>query len=68
MQVHRNSKTQEPSQPTEQTEGTVTPNTETEVVEEGEEVFDFQLTDQEVDGAEEDGEVFDFQLTEEELE
>ena len=58
--------TQETSQPTEQAAGAVTPETETEGVEEGETVFDFQLTAEEVDGTEEA--VFDFQLTEEELE
>ena len=59
--------TQDTPQPTEQTPDTTTPNTETEVVEDGEEVFDFQLTEEEIDGAAEDEEVFDFQLTEEEL-
>ncbi|RKU37347.1 hypothetical protein C6496_09660 [Candidatus Poribacteria bacterium] len=58
--------TQEASQPTEQVQGAVTSDPETEVVEEGETVFDFQLTEEEVDGTE--GAVFDFQLTEEELE
>ena len=57
--------TQETSQPTEQPEGALTPDTETEAVEEGEVVFDFQLTEEEIEGTEE---VFDFQLTEEELE
>ncbi len=57
--------TQETSQPIEQPEGAVTPGTETEAVEEGEAVFDFQLTEEEIEGTEE---VFDFQLTEEELE
>ena len=57
--------TQETSQPAEQTEGAVTPDTETEAVEEGEAVFDFQLTEEEIEGTEA---VFDFQLTEEELE
>ena len=58
--------TQETAQPAEQVQGAVTPETETEGVEEGETVFDFQLTEEEVDGTEEA--VFDFQLTEEELE
>ena len=58
--------TQETSQSAEQVQGAVTPETETEGVEEGETVFDFQLTAEEVDGTEEA--VFDFQLTEEELE
>ncbi len=44
---------QETSQPTEITQGAVTPDTETEVVEEGEEVFDFQLTEEEIEGAKE---------------
>ena len=57
--------TQETSQPIEQPEGAVTPDTETEAVEEGEAVFDFQLTEEEIEGTEA---VFDFQLTEEELE
>ncbi len=59
--------TQDTPQPTEQTQGATTPNTETEEVEDGEEVFNFQLTEEEVEGAAEDEEVFDFQLTEEEL-
>ncbi len=59
--------TQETSQPTEQTQVPTTPNTETEAIEEGEEVFDFQLTEDEVEGTAEDEAVFDFQLTEEEL-
>ncbi len=54
--------TQETPQPTEQSQTPTAP--ETEGVEEGEEVFDFQLTEEET-GEEE---VFDFQLTEEELE
>lgn len=58
--------TQGASQSAEQVQGAVTPETETEGVEEGETVFDFQLTAEEVDGTEEA--VFDFQLTEEELE
>lgn len=53
--------TQGTSQTTEQTEGAVTPDTETE------EVFDFQLTEEEADGTEEGEAIFDFQLTEEEL-
>ena len=40
---------QETSQPTEQIQGAATPDTET--VEEGEAVFDFQLTDEEIEGA-----------------
>ena len=68
--------TQETPQPAEQTQDTTTPDTETtEVeertetveVEEGAEVFDFQLTEEEIDGTAEDEAVFDFQLTEEEL-
>ena len=57
--------TQETSQPTEQPKDTATSDIETETVEEGEAVFDFQLTEEEIEGTEE---VFDFQLTEEELE
>ena len=57
--------TQETSQSTEQTQDATTLETEMEAVEEGEEVFDFRLTEEEIDGTEE---VFDFQLTEEELE
>ena len=38
-----------------------------EAVEEAEEVFDFQLTEEEIGGTQEGEEVFDFQLTEEEL-
>ena len=57
--------TQETSQSTEQPEGALTSDTETETVEEGEVVFDFQLTEEEIEGTED---VFDFQLTEEELE
>ena len=57
--------TQETPQPTEQIQSTTTPDTE---VEEGEEVFDFQLTEEEIEGTEDEEEVFDFQLTEEELE
>ncbi|MDE0011214.1 MAG: cytochrome bc complex cytochrome b subunit [Candidatus Poribacteria bacterium] len=59
--------TQDTPQLTEQTQDATTPNTETEEVEDGEEVFDFQLTEEEVEGTAEDEEVFDFQLTEEEL-
>ena len=59
--------TQDTPQPIEQTQVTTTPNTETEGVEDGEEVFDFQITEEEVEGTAEDEEVFDFQLTEEEL-
>lgn len=58
---------QETPQPTEEVQEVVTPDTETEEVEEGEAVFDFQLTEEEVEGTEEGEEVFDFQLTEEEL-
>ena len=57
--------TQDTPQPTEQTPDTTTPDTE---IEEGEEVFDFQLTEEDIDETGEDEEVFDFQLTEEELE
>ena len=69
--------TQDTPQPTEQTQGTTTSDTETgsvaeeaetTEVEDGEEVFDFQLTEIEMNGKAEDEEVFDFQLTEEELE
>ena len=57
---------QEAPQPTEEAQKAVTPDTtETEEVEEAEEVFDFQLTEKEIDGTAEDEEVFDFQLTEE---
>ena len=59
--------TQETPQPTEQPQTPTAPDTETEVVEEGEEVFDFQLTEEEIEGTEEGEEVFDFQLTDEEL-
>ena len=59
--------TEETAQPTEQPQSTVASDTETEEVEEGEAVFDFQLTEEEIDGTEEGEEVFDFQLTEEEL-
>ena len=58
---------QEVSQPTTEIQNTMPPNTDTEAVEEEEEVFDFQLTEEEVEGTEEGEEVFDFQLTEEEL-
>ena len=58
--------TQETPQSTEQTQDTAIPNTEPEAVEE-EEVFDFQLTEEEIEGTEEDEDIFDFQLTEEEL-
>ena len=56
--------TQEAPQSTAETENTVP----TEDVEEAEEVFDFQLTEEEIEGTEESEEVFDFQLTEEEIE
>ena len=56
--------TQEASQPTAETENTVP----TEAVEEAEEVFDFQLTEEEIEGTAEGEEVFDFQLTQEEIE
>ncbi|MCY3552807.1 MAG: cytochrome bc complex cytochrome b subunit [Candidatus Poribacteria bacterium] len=56
--------TQEAPQPTAEIENTVP----TEAVEEAEEVFDFQLTEEEIEGTEEAEEVFDFQLTEEEIE
>ena len=55
---------QEAPQPTEEVQEVSTPDTETE---EGEEVFDFQLTEEEIEGTEEGEAVFDFQLTEEEL-
>jgi ubiquinol-cytochrome c reductase cytochrome b subunit len=59
--------TEETPQPTEQTQSTAPSDTETGEVEEGEEAFDFQLTEEEMEGTEEGEEVFDFQLTEEEL-
>ena len=59
--------TEETPQPTEQTQSTAPSDTETGEVEEGEEAFDFQLTEEEIEGTEEGEEVFDFQLTEEEL-
>ena len=43
--------TQETAQPTEQRQGATTPDTETEEIEEGETVFDFQLTEEEIEGA-----------------
>ncbi|MCY3740021.1 MAG: cytochrome bc complex cytochrome b subunit [Candidatus Poribacteria bacterium] len=43
--------TQETAQPTEAIQGTATPDTETEQAEEGEEVFDFQLTEEEIEDA-----------------
>ena len=46
---------QETSQPTEQIQGAATPDMETEAVEEGEEVFDFQLTEEEIESAVEVG-------------
>ena len=46
---------QETAQPTEQIQGAATPDTETEQVEEGEAVFDFQLTEEEIEGAVEVG-------------
>ena len=42
---------QETSQPTEQIQGFGIPDTETEQVDEGEAVFDFQLTEEEIEGA-----------------
>ena len=42
---------QETAQPTGQIQGGPTPDTETEEVEEGEAVFDFQLTEEEIEGA-----------------
>ena len=60
--------TQKASQPTEQPQTPTTPDIETEVIEEGEEIFDFQLTEEETEGTEEAEEIFDFQLTEGELE
>ncbi|MYB00686.1 hypothetical protein F4X90_13575, partial [Candidatus Poribacteria bacterium] len=44
---------QETSQPTEQIQEATTPDTETEEVEAGEDVFDFQLTEEEIEGAKE---------------
>ena len=58
---------QEVPQPTEKVQKAATSDTETGEVAEGEEVFDFQLTEQEIEGTDEGEEVFDFQLTEEEL-
>ena len=58
---------QEVPQPTEEVQKAATSDTETGEVAEGEEVFDFQLTEQEIEGTDEGEEVFDFQLTEEEL-
>ena len=58
---------QEAPQPTGEVQEVVTPDTKMVEVEEGEEVFDFQLTEEEIKGTEEGEEVFDFQLTEEEL-
>ena len=56
-------------QPTEQTQITApADNAETEEGVEEEEVFDFQLTEEEIEGTGEGEAVFDFQLTEEELE
>ena len=46
---------QETAQPTEQIQGAATPDTETEAVEEEEEVFDFQLTEEEIESAVEVG-------------
>ncbi len=59
--------TEETLQAIEQPQNTMPSDTEMEAVEEGEEVFDFQLTEEEIEGTEEEEEVFDFQLTEEEL-
>ena len=59
--------TEETQQAIEQPQSTMPSDTEMETVEEGEEVFDFQLTEEEIEGTEEAEEVFDFQLTEEEL-
>ena len=42
---------QETAQPTEQTQETATPPIDTETVDEGEAVFDFQLTEEEIEGA-----------------
>ena len=44
---------QETAQPTEEIQGAATPDTETGAVEAGEEVFDFQLTEEEIEGAKE---------------
>ena len=59
--------TEETQQSIEQPQSTMPSDTEMETVEEGEAVFDFQLTEEEIEGTEEAEEVFDFQLTEEEL-
>ena len=58
---------QEVPQSTEEVQKAATSDTETGEVAEGEEVFDFQLTEEEIEGTDEGEEVFDFQLTEEEL-
>ena len=58
---------QEAPQPTEEVQEVSTPDIETVEVEKDEEVFDFQLTEEEIEGTEEGEAVFDFQLTEEEL-
>ncbi len=60
--------TQATSRPTEQSEDAGTSDTGTETVEEKEAVFDFQLTEEEIEATEDGEAVFDFQLTEEELE
>ena len=44
---------QETPQPTEEVQEVDAPDTETEVVEEAEEVFDFQLTEEDIEGAKE---------------
>ena len=59
--------TEETLQAIEQPQNTMPSDTEMEAAEKGEEVFDFQLTEEEIGGTEEAEEVFDFQLTEEEL-
>ncbi|MXY99558.1 cytochrome bc complex cytochrome b subunit [Candidatus Poribacteria bacterium] len=46
---------QETSQPTEQTQEIATPNTDVETTDEGEAVFDFQLTEEEIENAVEIG-------------
>ena len=42
---------QETTQPTEQVQGAATPDTDTEAIDEGEAVFDFQLTEEEIENA-----------------
>lgn len=48
--------TQEEAQPVDEVQQVTSPETETEDVDEGEDVFDFQLTEEEIEGAKEVGE------------